>query len=95
MVSEMHLIVLKELRGRVTPIAGMPEPIRQKVIDMGMEEPPLVDVVFDCVIVNIFGEKELRRRWRELRHGPAPDATLPGTCTDCDCKPCACSQSNL
>jgi len=66
-VSEMHLIVLQEVRNRrVTTLNAMPEVMRQKVIDLGMEEPPLVDTVADAIFVTSAGERELLARWREL-----------------------------
>ncbi len=66
-VSEMHLIVLKEVRNRrVTTLTAMPEVMRQKVIDLGMEEPPLVDTMGEAIFVTTAGENELLKRWREL-----------------------------
>ena len=57
------MIVLKEVRDRrVTTLTAMPEPMRQKVIDLGMEEPPLVDTMGEAIFVTTQGERELIRR---------------------------------
>ena len=66
-LSQMHLIVLKEVRDRrVTTLTAMPEATRQKVIDLGMAEPPLVDTMGEAIFVTTAGENELMKRWREL-----------------------------
>lgn len=63
MLSDMHMIVLKEVRDRrVTTPTAMPEVMRQKVIDLGMEEPPLVDTVGEAIFCTGAGDKELIRR---------------------------------
>lgn len=62
-LSDMHMIVLKEVRDRrVTTLTAMPELMRQKVMDLGMEEPPLVDTMDDAIFVTTAGERELLRR---------------------------------
>ncbi len=62
-LSDMYFIVLKEVRDRrVTTLTAMPEPMRQKVIDLGMMEPPLVDTLGEALFITTQGEKELLAR---------------------------------
>lgn len=58
MISAAHIIVLKDIAQRASPASSVPpvdlrkisEPYRQKAIDLGMMEPPLVDVRGDFLI---------------------------------------------
>lgn len=60
MLSDMHLIVLREIRRqRVATFDSISEPMRQKVIDLGMMEPPLVDCIGPALFITTQGEKAL------------------------------------
>lgn len=65
----MHMAVLHhiDLRGG-WDIRTMSEPFRQRVIDLGMMEPPLLDTDADHVFVTEAG-KDALQKWRLERNG--------------------------
>lgn len=65
MLSEMHAIVLQHIAalGRVD-IRQISESYRQKAIDLGMMEPPLVNIDADQMRVTDAGQQWLRQQAR-------------------------------
>lgn len=60
--SPVHLAVLHEIYfSRIATLTGLGELTRQKVIDMGMMEPPLVDTLGEAIAITSQGEEALRK----------------------------------
>jgi len=62
MLSDMHMIVLRDIatKGEVD-ITKIGEARRQKIIDLGMHEPALVDVQGDMIAITAAGRAWLRQ----------------------------------
>lgn len=62
-LSVPHLLVLADIRARRwKDIREVGERYRQKVVDLGMMEPPLVDIQGDYLEITVAGRAELNRR---------------------------------
>ncbi len=53
----MHTAILLELAGKDMDLRKVSEPMRQRLIDLAMQEPPLVDVDADRVFITDAGRK--------------------------------------
>lgn len=56
----MHHAILRELSQRVLDLRHVSEPMRQRLIDLAMCEPPLVDVDADRVYLTNAGRVALQ-----------------------------------
>lgn len=70
MITLAHIIALQDIRARPHDLRRATEPFRQRVIDLGMLEPPLVDVDADRVFITEAGKdylaaREGRGEWRD------------------------------
>jgi hypothetical protein len=72
MLSNAHMIVLRDIVRRGSPACKQPlpdlrkisEPYRQKAIDLGMMEPPLIDVRGDFLIPTSAGVRIVSDSYR-------------------------------
>lgn len=60
-LTEAQVIVLAHIGEAPRRISRMSEPFRQRAIDLGMMEPPLVDVDGDWVSATVAGIMEIAR----------------------------------
>lgn len=60
-LTEAQVIVLAHIGEAPRQISRMSEPFRQRAIDLGMMEPPLVDVDGDWVSATAAGSTEIAR----------------------------------
>ena len=58
-LTEAQLIVLAQINNAPRRISQMSEPFRQRAIDLGMMEPPLVDVDGDWAFVTVAGSMRI------------------------------------
>lgn len=58
-LTEAQVIVLARINDAPRRISRMSEPYRQRAIDLGMMEPPLVEVDGDWVSVTVAGSMEI------------------------------------
>lgn len=61
-ISEAHVMALQFVERGTVDLRRISEPTRQKVIDLGMMEPPLVDVDADRVFITRAGRLALQER---------------------------------
>lgn len=55
-LSDMHMIVLRHIhRNGEVDLREVSEPMRQKIIDLGMNEPPLINVRGDLIACTACG----------------------------------------
>lgn len=68
MIRTIHWLVLSKIkRERGMNLNGYTEGVRQRVIDLAMHEPPLVDMEGDQVVITEAGKTALANRELALR----------------------------